>query len=162
MNTEISGRGNLYSFGIVRRAAFASFANRLPYVVALVELEEDPPRGWCRISSMSTTSRDYHRNGRRGRLRRARRVHIAAVPALGECRMRGQEVAVVGVGYSPITRGVAASRTQALIACRAAIADAGLHANDVDGVFESQLWGESPYFTRDAPDVRHLGPRRIR
>ena len=62
--------------------------------------------------------------------------------------MRGREVAVVGVGYSPITRGVAADRTQALVACRAAIADAGLRPNDVDGVFESQLWGESPTLSR--------------
>lgn len=37
-----SGRGSVYSFTVVEHAAHPSFADALPYVVALVELEEGP------------------------------------------------------------------------------------------------------------------------
>ncbi|MDX1376475.1 MAG: Zn-ribbon domain-containing OB-fold protein [Burkholderiales bacterium] len=37
-----SGRGTLHSFSIVRRAPSAEFRERVPYVVALVDLEEGP------------------------------------------------------------------------------------------------------------------------
>jgi len=37
-----SGRGSLHSFSIVRRAPSPEFRDRLPYVVALVELAEGP------------------------------------------------------------------------------------------------------------------------
>jgi len=40
--TEVSGRGTLYSFTTVDRAFHAGFAGKLPYVVALVELDEQP------------------------------------------------------------------------------------------------------------------------
>lgn len=40
--SEVSGRGRVYSFATVDRAFHAGFADRLPYVVAMVELEEDP------------------------------------------------------------------------------------------------------------------------
>jgi uncharacterized OB-fold protein len=38
--TEVSGRGSLYSFATVDRPFHPGFIDRLPYVVALVELEE--------------------------------------------------------------------------------------------------------------------------
>ena len=38
---EVSGRGQVYSFATVDRAFHQAFADRLPYVVALIELEED-------------------------------------------------------------------------------------------------------------------------
>ncbi len=37
---EASGKGTVHSFTIIRRAPLASFADRVPYVVALVELDE--------------------------------------------------------------------------------------------------------------------------
>jgi uncharacterized OB-fold protein len=39
---QLSGRGALYSFAVVRRAFHGGFLNALPYVVALVELQEQP------------------------------------------------------------------------------------------------------------------------
>ena len=39
---QLSGRGVLYSFAIVDRAFHSGFVPYLPYVVALVELEEQP------------------------------------------------------------------------------------------------------------------------
>lgn len=39
---EASGRGVIYSFTVVHRAADPALAERVPYVVALVELEEGP------------------------------------------------------------------------------------------------------------------------
>jgi uncharacterized OB-fold protein len=39
---EASGRGQIYSVTMVRRAPSPAFADAVPYVVALVELEEGP------------------------------------------------------------------------------------------------------------------------
>jgi uncharacterized OB-fold protein len=39
--TPVSGRGSVYSFTVVRQAFDPAYAAELPYVVALVELEED-------------------------------------------------------------------------------------------------------------------------
>jgi uncharacterized protein len=38
--TEVSGRGTLYSYAVVDRAFHAGFVDRVPYVVGLIELEE--------------------------------------------------------------------------------------------------------------------------
>ncbi len=38
----MSGRGTLFSWAVVERALFAPFADRAPYVSALVALDEDP------------------------------------------------------------------------------------------------------------------------
>lgn len=57
----------------------------------------------------------------------------------------GREVAVVGVGYSPITRGGTASVERlAVTACKNAMADAGLTGRDIDGVFEYGFGFDSP------------------
>jgi uncharacterized OB-fold protein len=40
--TEVSGRGALYSYAVVDRAFHAGFVDAVPYVVALVELDEQP------------------------------------------------------------------------------------------------------------------------
>jgi uncharacterized OB-fold protein len=40
--TAVTGRGRVYSFTVVRQAFDRAFTGDLPYVVALVELEEDP------------------------------------------------------------------------------------------------------------------------
>ncbi|MFH1603714.1 MAG: Zn-ribbon domain-containing OB-fold protein [Pseudomonadota bacterium] len=39
---KASGRGTVYSYSIVHRAPSARFADRVPYVVALIETEEGP------------------------------------------------------------------------------------------------------------------------
>jgi len=38
----VSGRATLFSYTIVRRAAAPAFASDVPYVLAIVELEEGP------------------------------------------------------------------------------------------------------------------------
>jgi hypothetical protein len=38
----VSGRGRLYSYTVVHHAAHVAVADRVPYLVALVELEEGP------------------------------------------------------------------------------------------------------------------------
>jgi hypothetical protein len=38
--TDVSGRGRIYSFTVARRPAAPEFQDRVPYVVALVDLEE--------------------------------------------------------------------------------------------------------------------------
>ena len=40
--TPVSGRASLYSFSIVHRAPSKAFAGEVPYVVAVVQLEEGP------------------------------------------------------------------------------------------------------------------------
>lgn len=39
---EASGKGVVHSFSIIRRAPSAAFADRVPYVVALIDLDEGP------------------------------------------------------------------------------------------------------------------------
>jgi len=39
---EVSGRGTVYSFTIARRPTAPQWANDVPYVIAIVELEEGP------------------------------------------------------------------------------------------------------------------------
>jgi len=57
-----------------------------------------------------------------------------------------RDVAVAGVGYSPITRtGRPDVRELTLLACRAALDDAGLAPNDVDAIAEYQFGqGDAP------------------
>ncbi len=38
----VSGRGSLFSWAVVRRPFLPAFADKVPFVAALVELEEDP------------------------------------------------------------------------------------------------------------------------
>jgi uncharacterized protein len=40
--TDVSGRGTIYTFTVVRQAFDPAFAGDIPYVVALVELQEAP------------------------------------------------------------------------------------------------------------------------
>lgn len=40
--TEVSGRGTVYSFTVARRATARAFAPDVPYVIAIVELDEGP------------------------------------------------------------------------------------------------------------------------
>jgi uncharacterized OB-fold protein len=39
---EVSGAGTVYTYTVVRHATHAAFADRVPYVVAIVELAEGP------------------------------------------------------------------------------------------------------------------------
>lgn len=64
-----------------------------------------------------------------------------------------RDVAIVGVGYSELSRaGEPDPRTLTLAAARNALADAGLQAGDVDGIFEYRFGPESP----GAQDVARL------
>ena len=57
----------------------------------------------------------------------------------------GRQVAVVGVGYSPISRdGEASVDHLAVTACRNALDDAGLQGRDIDGIFEYAFGWDSP------------------
>ncbi len=38
--TEVSGRGTVYSYGVATQAFASAFQDRIPYVLAVVELEE--------------------------------------------------------------------------------------------------------------------------
>jgi uncharacterized OB-fold protein len=40
--SRVSGRGTLFSWAVVRRAFLPAFADKVPFVSALVALEEDP------------------------------------------------------------------------------------------------------------------------
>lgn len=39
---EVSGRGRIHTFTVVRRAASSAFADKVPYVFAIVKLDEGP------------------------------------------------------------------------------------------------------------------------
>ncbi len=39
---QASGRGTVHSYSVVRRASAPEFADRVPYVIALIDLEEGP------------------------------------------------------------------------------------------------------------------------
>jgi acetyl-CoA acetyltransferase len=59
--------------------------------------------------------------------------------------MMGRHVAITGIGYSDFYRGPCPAIEQLTVnAARAAIADAGLKATDVDGIFEYQYAADSP------------------
>src|SRR6476660_6654820 len=40
--TPVSGRGTLFSWAVVRRAFLPAFAEQVPFVTALIALDEDP------------------------------------------------------------------------------------------------------------------------
>ena len=40
--TQLSGRGTLFSWAVVRRAFLPAFEDKVPFVTALVALDEDP------------------------------------------------------------------------------------------------------------------------
>ncbi|HYL53177.1 MAG TPA: OB-fold domain-containing protein [Acidimicrobiia bacterium] len=40
--TQVSGRGTLFSWAVVRRAFLPAFEDKVPFVTALVALDEDP------------------------------------------------------------------------------------------------------------------------
>jgi len=45
--TPVSGRGSLFTWAVVRRAFLPAFEDRIPFVTALVALEEDPAVRLC-------------------------------------------------------------------------------------------------------------------
>jgi uncharacterized OB-fold protein len=45
--TPVSGRGTLFTWAVVRRAFLPAFDDRVPFVTALVALEEDPAVRLC-------------------------------------------------------------------------------------------------------------------
>jgi uncharacterized OB-fold protein len=45
--TPVSGRGSLFTWAVVERAFLPAFADRVPFVTALVALDEDPSVRLC-------------------------------------------------------------------------------------------------------------------
>jgi uncharacterized OB-fold protein len=45
--TAVSGRGTLFTWAVVRRAFLPAFGDRVPFVTALVALDEDPAVRLC-------------------------------------------------------------------------------------------------------------------
>ena len=45
--TPVSGRGTLFTWAVVERAFLPAFADRVPFITALVALEEDPAVRLC-------------------------------------------------------------------------------------------------------------------
>lgn len=60
---ELTGRGTVYSFTVVHQAASRAFRDRVPYVVALVDLDEGP-----RLMTNLVADPDDVRIGQRVRL----------------------------------------------------------------------------------------------
>ena len=78
---QASGRGTLHTFAVVERAPTPAFADHVPYVAALVDLEEGPrfPTNLVGVDPHSEEHRDRHAG--RGRVRgRNDRHHAAEVP----------------------------------------------------------------------------------
>src|ERR1019366_82323 len=95
------------------------------------------------------------RHARRSRLRGPWSGHLAPVPSLAGRFMSSlsRAVAIVGVGYSELSRaGEPNPRSLTLTAAKAALDDAGLSGNDLDGIFEYKFGPESP----GAQDVARL------
>ena len=137
---SISGRGTLFSFTTVMQAGHPYFVDKIPYVIGVIEIEEEPgvrlPAGdrrgrrWIdlRYSSRGGVQGDYKFS------------YVAVLSAI-----RGQEfhpmmklserVAAVGVGYSTTARRQTIGSWQlAIQACTAALNDAGMTPGDLDGV----------------------------
>ena len=167
--SPVSGRGTLYAYTEVMQAFHPYFVDKLPYYLAVVELEEEPGL------KMTTNLVDVHdraalRHGRGSGLHRGgARVRPTDVPtgALhGEPQVRERRnggpavertrdrppgpggtgvkttdrVAAVGVGYSTTGRATGLTSWQlAVQAAKAALDDAGLTPDDIDGV--CLLWG---------------------
>ncbi|MER8589828.1 OB-fold domain-containing protein [Mesorhizobium sp. M1338] len=58
--TEVSGRGQVYSWAIVRNQRIAAFADKVPYIVATIELNDAP--GVSLLSNMPGTAADQMRH----------------------------------------------------------------------------------------------------
>ena len=56
--TPVSGRGTLFSWAVVRRAFLPAFAEQVPFVTALIALDEDP---FVRVPSLRRRRRSRWR-----------------------------------------------------------------------------------------------------
>ena len=138
---EATGRGVIYSYSIVDRPLHAGFVDALPYVVALVELDDQP--GLRMLTNLVDVPAGHSAGmagtAGRGRIRGPRRGHAAAVQTVGDGHVSSltRPVAIAGVGYSHLSRtGAPDPRNLALTAAKAAVSDAGLRSTDIDGIFE--------------------------
>ena len=137
---EVSGRGSLYSYCEVWQASHPYFRDKLPYIIGVIDLEEEPgvrlPTGIvdCVLDDLQCGM--------------AMEVVVPAVTPtltlpffrLWDRAVRAQEVAAVGVGYSTTGRNTGLTSFElARQATTAALADAGMTTDDLDGV--TLLWG---------------------
>ena len=127
----------MYSFTETYKAFHPFFVDRVPFLLATVELEEQA--GLMLLSNLVGAAEpdDPHRHGRGGRLRGAQPgADDPGVPAGhgGRVVSSTRRVAIVGVGYSDVGRhsGLTERHHAAQAAVRA-LEDAGLDASDIDG-----------------------------
>ena len=128
---RVSGRGTLYTWTIAVQPFHPFYVDRIPYIVATVELEEEP--GLMFMTQLTDCTEDDLRIGMP--------VEVTFVelhpeltlpffrPARGRCVMAtaGRRVAVAGVGYSHVGRNTGLSIDDHMIAAtKAALADSGL------------------------------------
>ena len=67
--TQASGRGTLHTFAIVHRAPLPAFRDNVPFVVAMVDLEEGPRIPTNLVGVDPRPGQHQGRHGRAGRLR---------------------------------------------------------------------------------------------
>ena len=117
------------------------YVDRIPYIVATVELDEEP--GLMFMTQLVDCTEEDLRIGMPVEVtfvELAPRAHAAVLPpGVGHrrrCLMAtGQRVAIVGCGYSHVGRNTGLSIDDHMIqATKAALADAGLTVHDIDGV----------------------------
>ena len=136
----VSGKGTLYSYCEVMQGSHPYFAARLPYLIGIIDLAEEPgvrlPTGI--VDSVADDLRCGIADG--GDVPRGDLNADAPLLAPGRRPMRAQEVAAVGVGYSTTGRTTGLSSFElARQATMAALDDAGMTRDDLDGV--TLLWG---------------------
>ena len=139
---EVSGRGTLYSYTVIVHVSHPYFADKIPYVIGVIDLEEEP--GVRIPTGIVDCPEDQLKCGMPMQV-----VFKEVTPTLTlpffrptceEVTMKQQEVAAVGVGYSTTGRRTGLSSFElARQATMAALDDAGMTTADLDGV--TLLWG---------------------
>jgi acetyl-CoA acetyltransferase/uncharacterized OB-fold protein len=149
---DVSGGGTVYSMVVAHVAVSPGYRGELPYTVATVELDEGPRllgriagsaaigdrveavfddhAEWTELCFMATSELAPTPIARSGAP-----PETVSAPAVRWNQSTGRRAAIVGVGYSPLTRASGRSvLSQAAEAVSAALADAGLRRNEVDGM----------------------------
>ena len=131
----------LYTWTIAVQPFHPFYVDRIPYIVATVELDEEP--GLMFMTQLTDCTEDDLRIGMPVEVtfvELSPRAHAAVLPSRvehrGRCLMAtGQRVAIVGCGYSHVGRNTGLSIDDHMIqATKAALADAGLGVADIDGI----------------------------
>jgi len=171
---DVGGTGTIYSVVVAHLAVSPGYQGELPYSVATVELDEGPRVlgrlvGPGVIGDRVRPVFDDHPGWTE--LRFGVTSHAVAPPvesvsnpaarSLATSPGGGRQAALVGVGYTPLSRDSGRSvLSLASEAVRAALDDAGLHRRDVDGMASFMVNDDSVPCLGVASDLG-LGPMRI-